>query len=122
MQSVNFPKTSPRNFPGGHLTTFCFILCNLDHPAPPLITRTSYTRSYKQFNHDNFRKDLQIVCAILLEIHDLDELVHTYNSNRKSCLEKHAPLQQQTITVRPKVPWYTDELKAIKREKRAAKR
>ena len=99
------------------LSDHCFILCNLDHPAPPLTTRTSYTRSCKHFNHDNFQKDLQIVCARLLEIHDLDELVHGYNNDLKSCLEKHAPLKQQTLTVRPKVPRYTDELKAMKRER-----
>ena len=37
-------------------------------------------------------------------------------------LEKHAPVKTRTIVMRPQVPWYTDEIRQAKRERRKAER
>ena len=47
---------------------------------------------------------------------DLDVLVSIYYRTLKDLLEKHAPLQTRTIVLRPRVPWYTDEIRQAKRD------
>ena len=39
-----------------------------------------------------------------------------------SLLDKHAPLQKKTITVRPRVPWFNNEIKEAKRLRRRNER
>ena len=49
-------------------------------------------------------------------------MVKTYNSQLESVIDKHAPVQSKTITIRPNTEWYTDELRNSKRECRRAER
>ena len=37
-------------------------------------------------------------------------------------MDKHAPLQERTLTIRPIAPWFNEEIKAMKAEKRKAER
>ena len=37
-------------------------------------------------------------------------------------MDKHAPVQTRTIVVRPRVPWYTDDIRQAKKERRRAER
>ena len=53
---------------------------------------------------------------------DLDELVACYNSTLRAVMDKHAPVQTHTIVVRPRVPWYTDDIRQAKKERRKAER
>ena len=39
-----------------------------------------------------------------------------------SLLDKHAPLQKKIITVRPRVPWFKNEIKEAKRLRRRYER
>ena len=39
-----------------------------------------------------------------------------------SLLDKHAPLQKKTITVRSRVPWFNNEIKEAKRLRRRNER
>jgi len=38
----------------------------------------------------------------------VDDLVEAYNSGVNFLINKHAPLQKKTITLRPNAPWYTE--------------
>ena len=49
-------------------------------------------------------------------------LASEYNSKLTQCLDKHAPELTKTQTVRPKVPWYTNSLKELKKVRRKAER
>ena len=53
---------------------------------------------------------------------DLEELLLSYNKTLIAVLEKHAPVKTRTIVTRPQVPWYTDEIRQAKRERRKAER
>ena len=53
---------------------------------------------------------------------DLDELVVSYNKTLTAVLDKHAPVKTRTIVVWLRVPWYTDEIRHAKRERRKAER
>jgi hypothetical protein len=48
--------------------------------------------------------------------------VEAYNSGVKVLINKHAPLQRKTITLRPNAPWYTEELREEKHNRRKAER
>lgn len=52
----------------------------------------------------------------------LEELVSCYNQELGTLLDQHAPEQTRSITLHPNTPWYTDELRMAKREKRQAER
>ena len=47
----------------------------------------------------------------------LHELVDAYNTELISLVDKDAPLQEKTITLRPHAPWYTEELHEAKQER-----
>ena len=53
---------------------------------------------------------------------DLDQLVACYNNTLKVTLEKLAPLTTKTIVERPRVPWFNDEIREAKRQRRKAER
>jgi hypothetical protein len=53
---------------------------------------------------------------------DLDELVACYNNTLKAHFDKYALLKTKTITVRPRVPWFNEQLRKAKRERRNAER
>ena len=49
---------------------------------------------------------------------NLDDLVKHYDNTLSHILEKHAPLQRKVVVVRPRVPWFSEELKRIKAKRR----
>ena len=53
---------------------------------------------------------------------DLEELLLSYNKTLLAVLDKHAPVKTLTIIMRPQVPWYKDEIRQAKRERRKAER
>jgi len=69
------------------------------------------------FKEDLLRSDL---CGDALW--ELDELVICYNDSCSTILDRHAPLIKKTVTVRPRVPWFNDNIKAAKRERRKYER
>ena len=53
---------------------------------------------------------------------DLQELVTSYNDTLKAALDKHALLMTKTIVQRPRVPWFSEEIREAKRERRKAEK
>ena len=45
-----------------------------------------------------------------------------YNSTLKVVLDKHAPLITRSVKERPRVPWFNEEIKTAKRERRKAEK
>ena len=52
----------------------------------------------------------------------LEDLAKCYNSTLKVVLDKHAPLITRSIKERPRVPWFNEEIKTAKRERRKAEK
>ncbi len=65
-----------------------------------------------------FKSDLADICEDLLSIDDIEVLAHEYNKKLNECLDKHAPVLSNTFVARPKVKWYSDKLKGLKRGRR----
>ena len=64
----------------------------------------------------------QLLNTDLLVSDDLDRLVGMNNSVLSELLDKHAPLKSKEITIRPKLPWITDEIVRLRQLRRRAGR
>ena len=79
-------------------------------------------RKFKSVDVDSLNDDLAKSDLWKNPPDDLEELVISYNKTLKAVFDKHAPVKTRTIVVRPRVPWYTDEIRHAKRERRKAER
>ena len=52
----------------------------------------------------------------------LSDLVTCYNSTLASSLDRHAPLITKTIPARPLVPWFNEDIKEARKQRRKAER
>ena len=67
---------------------------------------------------DNFRSDIasSVLCNSQWTI--LEELAQCCDTTLSQILEKHAPVNTKILTVRPRVPWFSLELKKLKISRR----
>ena len=102
-----------------HMPVFCHL--QLDR-VPRINSKVSY-RNVAAINLDTLRKDLSnsILCENM-ESFDLNELVNCYNKTLNSILDQYAPLKTKTVTKRPIVPWFNEQVKAAKRQRRKAEK
>ena len=64
--------------------------------------------------------DLKDITNALLNVMDINQLVGDYNTEVRQLLDRHAPWKSKTNVVRPLVPWFDDELKSVKSQRRKA--
>ena len=76
----------------------------------------------KSINKPSFVIDLESICQDLLLIDDLDELAVQYNNRLLSLLHKHTPVTSKTLSVHPRVPWFSPTINNLKRERRKAEK
>ena len=94
------------------------VLCNVDLPRPaPTHKRVTY-RKLRNVDIEKVSEDIAISSLNNLEGRDLDIMIDQYNEILCSLLNKHAPLRSREIILRPHAPWFSDELRDLKREKR----
>ena len=79
-------------------------------------------RSIKKIDMEAFRLDLIDLPLIANPAADVDGLIDQYNVGLASLLEKHAPLRQREITVRPENFWSTEEIETTRRTARMVER
>ena len=53
---------------------------------------------------------------------DTDKPAALFDNALPSLLDRHAPVKQRNITIRPCVPWMNDEITLAKRQRRKAER
>ena len=95
------------------------VLCNLELGQPPPKVKQVSSRKIKEIDRG--------VGLLSSELYQntpdtLDELVNSYNTTLAQALDRHAPLGTKMISSRPLVPWFNDEIKAARQEKRNAER
>ena len=49
---------------------------------------------------------------------DMHTVVQQFNHGLMNFIDKHAPLRERVVTVRPKAPWYNSEIDTAKRLRR----
>ena len=93
---------------------------NLARPQNP--KKEVSFRKFRSIDMDSLRADINRSFHPLPVSQCPSEMVHHYNSRLNTLVDKHAPLQNKTITIRPKAPWFTDDIQEAKRCKRRAER
>jgi exonuclease III len=87
------------------------IVCKVHHPKPSSALVTVTTRKLRNLDMDAVKQDIATAVCSLSESHDTAILTDQYNKVLTSVLN-----------VRPKQPWFSDELYQAKCEKRKAER
>ena len=83
--------------------------------------KVSY-RKLQPVNVISLNEDLAISELCQNPSDDLQELVSSYNNTLMATLDKHAPLMTRTIVQRPRVPWFSQEIREAKRQRRKAEK
>ena len=98
------------------------VICHSTAERPKSTAKQIIYRKLKSIDMNRFIDDIgtSLLCLNLPE--DLDALVNCYNSTLSSVLNQHAPLQSHSIPIRSCAPWFNDDIKNGKREKRKAER
>jgi hypothetical protein len=79
-------------------------------------------RSISRIDTDLFAADIFKLPLILNPASTADGLLEQFNTGFSSLLDKHAPLRQKALTVRPNCLLRTETIAAAKREARRAER
>ena len=69
-------------------------------------------RKLKDIDIDQLNRDLEVSGTVIGLIEDM---VEDLESQLLQALNKHGPEITKTVTVRHKIPWYTDKIKEQKR-------
>ena len=79
-------------------------------------------RKLKAVDIEQFKQDIGLSPLLFDSSSDLQELLHLYNSELSSILDKHAPLKLRMVTIRPAAPWLSEEIKLERRIRRRLER
>ena len=108
--------------PGYFLSDHCVVCVEIVIAQPDVQSRMLSYHKLISIDKPSFVIDLKSICQDLLLIDDLNELTVQYNSRLLSLLDKHAPVTSKTLSVHPRVPWFSPTIKNLKKERRKAER
>ena len=95
----------------------------LDLAKIPLERKRISSRKIRDIEFSEFCGQLEDTRLVRdVAFFSLGDLVYEYNTTLKSLLDSHAPLKTKTITLRPTVLWYTEELRSEKKKRSALER
>ena len=104
-----FPPKSTYN-----ISDRCFAECQLSIPGTNMLVKEVSYRKFKQIDMDNFRSDIASSVLCNSQWTSLEELAQCYDTTLLQILDKQAPVNTKILTVRPRVPWFSMELKKLK--------
>ena len=115
-----FVQTTPIS--DSFLSEHCIVLSELALCMSATTVKEVCYRNTKAIDIESFKDDLRKsrLCQDPPDV--LTDLVSCYGSTMTSLLDKHAPLQKKTITVRRQVPSFNNEIKEAKRLRRQGER
>ena len=118
--SVRDPCLFDRNgYPSGdHFALFK----SLEISKPPKQHNTVSYRKLSEINTTDLIQDLNNSKIVQNREGSVVNVVKLYNFEVSSIIDKHAPLKSKNIILRPNTEWYSDELRAAKRDRRKAER
>ena len=113
-------QTSPIS--DSFLSDHCTVLSKLTLRMPDTKVKEVCYRETKAIDIESFKDDLRKSRLCQDPPDALTDLVFCYGSTMTSLFDKHATLQKKTITVRPRVSWFNNEIKEAKRLRRRNER
>ena len=105
-----------------YISDHSFVKRTINVAKPELEVKDIVFRKLKSINADAFKNDIEVSELCSRDFTDLDELVSCYNATLTELIDKHAPEQRERITVRPKQPWFSNNLAKLERERRKLER
>jgi len=101
--------------PGAYFSDHCLALFTINISIPQLSRK-------KAIDITAFMEDLSASGLYQDPPSEPAKLIDCYNTTLAGLLDRHAPLKTKTVTVRPQVPWYSEEIREAKRARRRAER
>lgn len=108
--------------PSHYFSDRCSILFDLTTTKPLLSRKKISFRVTKDIDMPALMNDISTSRLCLDPPNDIDGLVGCYNTPLSSLLNRYAPIKTRFVTIIETVPWYTEEVRAMKRERRRAER
>ena len=99
-----------------------FVHAKFSITRPHLSVEKVKFRKIKQINGESFKSDLKASDLCTTSRSNLDDMVKCYDETMTDLLESHAPLKINVIVVRPRVPWFSEELKCVISKRRKQER
>mgnify|MGYP001819739530 CR=1 FL=1 len=97
------------------------VICSVSVPKLPIPRKTIAFRKWKNVDQEEFKNDIRATLIIPPEA-TAAEAVKIYNDTLQNLADKHAPLRQKDVLIRPQTPWYTEEIKVEKSVRRKYER
>ena len=105
------------NSSGDHLA----VSFDVNARKPSGVRKTTTFRRFRQISVPDFKTDIASLSDLLVD-GPVGEMVEAYDTGLRHIVDNHAPLVMKTVTLRPNSPWYTDELRREKHNRRRAER
>ncbi len=96
------------------------ILFQIDMRKPACPQKVVKFRKLKKVNMEELRKDIKETSDRGKTINDLVALVDHYNQEFSRILDKHAPEEEQQVTLRKPTPWTSEDIKLDKQKEMKA--
>ena len=96
--------------------------CLIDYAKPSPLRVRSTVRNFKKMNKIDFSNDLNAVVNALELRGTVDEMLQQLDSSVDGVLDARAPSQTRTRSLRPRFPWYNEEINDARRIRRKLER
>ena len=100
------------------------VSCTMNYSKPPSSKVLTTYRSTKTLDASKLQSDINDALSKTDSLFkpSLDQLVSLYNKDLKDIYDSIAPIQSRWIRQRSQAPWYNQDLRQVKREKRRLER
>ena len=95
---------------------------NMPFRKPAPMQKEVTIRNLKDIDVEKFQNDILLSTLITSPPDDVTELIDQYNTTLSTLLESHAPARTKKITIKPRSPWYTEDIREAKKQRRKAER
>ena len=104
------------------ISDHCFIECLLSIPGPNIMFKEVTYRKLKHIDVDRFRSDIASSALSNSQWSSLESISQCYDETLLQILDKHAPINSKVLTIRPRVPCFSPELREHKATRRRLER
>jgi hypothetical protein len=98
------------------------VRCCLSVRTPRWSIGSAWVRSIKSIDCEVFASDLAALELVTSPAASIEDLILQYHDGLISVLDKHAPLKEKRVVLRPATPWMNHEIRAWRRKIRKSKR
>ncbi|XP_068707911.1 uncharacterized protein [Montipora foliosa] len=111
-----------RPFTGELFSDHFPVFCQLKPERPLVTVKHLQFRKIKSIDRDQFSEAICSSQLCLEPPDDLDTLVNCYNETLRSVLDIYTPVLTRDIIVRPRAPWFNEDIRKDKHTRRRAEK